>query len=247
MINKTIIGILLLSFLLLFVTSISAYTIRIPVCNSNSTINDTCLNYSYVGAVTNAPKAIMYLGDDGNLYLTNDTQIQYTMYNNYTNYTNIYNVTNVTNITHVSNYYVYNFTNGTASNITIVQNFTANDSIIRAWVSSLNLSIFNSTMYNKSEADSIFAFKGDLSNIQNALANYATKQDILLLDSKIAQSSASILNFSGINGSINLKALQEHVDNNTGDFNMTWKVVIVINCILLLLVIAMIAKLMMSG
>lgn len=243
MINKTIFSILLLSFLLLFVTSISAYTIKIPVCTSSSTINDTCLNYSYVGAITNAPKAIMYLGDDGNLYLTNDTQVQYTIVNNYTNYTNVYNVTNVTQL--VSNYYSYNLTNG--SNITIFQNFTANDSIIRTWISSLNLSIFNNTIYNKSDADSIFAFKGDLVNLQNALANYATKNDISILDSKITQSSLSSLNLSGINGSINLKAIQDHIDNSTGDFSMTWKVIIIINCVLIVILILLIAKNMIAG
>jgi hypothetical protein len=218
------------------------YTIKIPVCTSNLTAD--CINYTHVSAITNAPRAIMYLGEDGNLYLTNDTQIQYTIVNNYTttNYTTVYNVTNVSQFYNVTNYYSYNLTNG--SNMTIIQNITANDSVIKEYLEKFNLSLFNGTIYNKTEADSVFAFKGDLSNIQNSMA---TKAELGMIDNKYSPLLA--LSFAGPNGSlINLTSLSQKVDENTDSgFSITWKVIIVINCILLLLIIVMIAKMMMSG
>ena len=234
MTNKTILGVLAFTFLLLFISGTLGYSIKIPVCNS--TLNDSCITYSNVAAIASAPLASMYLGADGNIYLTNDTLSNYTIYSPV-----FYNYTNITqNITY---YYSYNLTNG--SNLTIYQNVTANDTMLRTWIATLNLT-FNQSGYNRTEADSLFASKIDLANLQNALVNYASKNDLNTLNAKF--SPLLYINFTGTNGSsINLKAIQDHVDNSTGDFNMTWKVIIIINCFLVVVVILLVARSMMAG
>lgn len=239
---KNLIKVLITCFLLVFLmTQVSAYTVQIPVCNAS--ISTSCVNITYVGAITNAPRAIMYLGSDGNLYLTNDTTIQYTIVNNYTSPT-YYNITNITT-QNVTNYYSYNLTNG--SNLTIIQNFTANDSIIQAWVNNLNLSnvavltMFNRTYYTKIDSNSIFASKNDLTALQNVLTSYATKGEINNLDIKYTPLLA------GPNGTVaNYTALVEKIENNSGGFSLTWKIILIINGILTLLLLIMVVKNMMG-
>jgi len=227
MINKKIIiNLLLLNFLLILsLNGVLSYTLKFPLCNSSSTINDSCINYITATAITNAPQAIMFLGQDGNIYLTNDTQIAYTIVNNITNITN-----NITN-----NYY-YNATNG--SDIIVVHNITANETYLKSWINSLNItSIFNFSGYNKSEIDVLLASKIDTTSLQTALANYATQTQLNNLN--------IVLNPNGT--PINFTALQEYYENKDGDFSMTWKIIIIINCFLIVILILLIAKTIMTG
>ena len=247
MINKKI-GILLFSCmllsLLLSVNFILGYTIKIPVCNStinNSNNTNSCINYTTVSAVTNAPPAMIYLGQDGNLYLTNDTSMNFS--NNYNATFITYQVTNITNVTYI---YSYNATNGSTINVTILQNVTANETYLRQWIASLNISsFFNYTGYNKSDADSIFASKSDLNNIQNSLG-LATKIDLNSFEARLSP----LLSLNVINNgtTINLTALADHVENTKGDdFNMFWKVIVIINIVLVVIVMLVLIRNIMSG
>jgi hypothetical protein len=224
--KKTILSIFFFAFLLAILNTIpiSAYTFQIPLCNP-PIMNTSCINYTSVSPITNAPvNGIMY-SKDGYLYLTNETPVNYTIYNNYTNIT--YNVTNVT-------IYSYNISNG--SSLTIIQNITANDSIIRDWINSK----FNTTIYNKSEANDTFAFRIELNELRNNLVNYAAKTDLNVLDSKYNYLLA--INATGINGTISLNDL-----NNKDGLSMTWKIIIIINCLLIVILIFVVIKNMMSG
>lgn len=191
---------------------IGAYSIKINTCNA--TVNISCLNISTVPAITTAQYAYMYLGSDGNIYLTNDTAYVYTnmSYFNVTYFNITY--TNYTNIT-----YVYNLTNG--STLQVVQNFTANDSAIEVWLTGTN---FRATFYNKTQADNLFALKSD----------YATKAELNVVDAKYA---AAVLTTTFItdNGTvINSTYIANHVYNE-GDFSIIWKIMIIASLILIIL------------
>jgi hypothetical protein len=238
MINKKIIlGSLLLSlFLILSLNGILAYTYKFQLCNP-PTINDSCINYSSVSPVTNAPiNGIMYW-KDGSLYLTNETPLNY----NYTYVT--YNVTNVTYVTNS-----YNLTNGTNVTIIQIQNITANDTLVQQWLSSLNISnssVFNWSnlgIYTKNETQA--ALNAELSSVQTLLANYATKADLDALNNALNAKYGYLLaiNSTGINGTINLNEI-----NNGGGFDMTWKVIIIIIGVLVFILIIMFVRSMMSG
>lgn len=248
MINKKIIiSFLLLSFfLILSLNGILAYTLKFPLC-SPPIINNSCINYTIAQAVTNAPSAIMYFGQDGNLYLTNDTLIQYTVINNITYPT--YQTINTTNITYIYN---YNATNGSVINVTIYQNITANETYLRQWLASINFSnassnissLFNISGYNRAEAEAAFAFKSELTNLQNGVSNtFATKVEMNNLDAKYA---ALLI---GQNGTVtNFTALAEKIENNTsGEFSITWEIIIIINSILAVCIILFLVRSMMSG
>jgi len=209
----------------ILLSGISAYTFQLPLCNA--TINTSCINYTSVGAITNAPiNGIMFFRD-GNLYLTNDTIINYTVTNNIT-------VNNITqNITHIYN---YNATNG--SSITVVQNITANESIIRDWVAAkLTTTFSNITFYNRSDADITFAFKSDVTNLRteitNMLLNYPSITD---MNNKYGY--LLVINTTGVNGTIQLT-------EDMGDgMSTTWKVIVIINCVLIVLLMIIIIKMM---
>jgi hypothetical protein len=229
MVNKKII--LSLFFFGLFLSvlnGIIAYTYQIPLCSS--TINSSCINFTSVGAITNGPINGIMFWKDGYLYLTNDTLTNYT--------SNTYITYNITNITYVTN--SYNLTNG--SNITIIQNITANDTLVQQWISSLNLSNNWSSLgiYTKNETQA--ALNAELSSVQSLLANYATKADLDALNNALNIKYGYLLaiNSTGINGTINLNEI-----NNGTEFSMTWKVIIVINCILIVILIIFIVRNMM--
>lgn len=241
MINKKIIvSLLLLSFLLIFsLNGILAYSYKLQICNP-PILNTSCIDSTSVLPITNAPSAIMFIGPDGNLYITNDTPIQYG--NNITNVTNIY----VTNVTYTNVTYSYNLSNGT--NITIIQNITANDTLVQQWLSSLNLSSLNSSVFNWSSLgiytknDTDNALNTELTSVQNLLTNYASKNDLTTLDSKYKYLLA--ISPSGINGSVDLTGL---VNGNSGDFSMTWKVIIIIDIIITILLMIVLIKGMMGA
>jgi hypothetical protein len=222
--KKIIYSLFFLAFFLIMLNGILAYTLQISLCNP-PTINESCINYTSISPVTNAPvNGIMYW-KDGYLYLTNETPINYTINNNY----------NVTNITfQITNITTYNLSNG--SSLTIIQNITANDSIIQNWV---NSKLSNITVYNRSDANTTFAFRTELTDLINTLSSYATKNDLTNFDAKYGYLLA--INSSGINGTINL--------NETGneEFSLTWKVIVIIDCILTIILIIFIVRSMMSG
>lgn len=232
--KKILISLLFFTFFLaMTLNGIVAYTFQIPLCNSSS-LDDTCINFTSTSSITNAPINGIMFWRDGYLYLTNDTSINYTVYNN-----TVYNITNVTYQT-INATYIYNISNG--STLTIIQNVTVNESIIKDFINSkLNNSFFNGSFYNKSETDSIFALKTEINDLKNQFANYASKNDITSLDAKYGYLLA--INASGINGSsINLNELSQ--DNG---LSMTWKVIIIINSIFILVLIIVMIKGMMSG
>lgn len=195
-----------------------------PLCNS--TTNSSCINYTSVSPITTAPMNGIIFVRDGYLYLTNDTLINYTTINNISYY-----ITNITNIT-----YVYNISNG--SNLTIIQNITANDSIIRDWVNSkLNSSFLNSSYYIKNETDIKFVFRTELDELKNTLTTYSTKND---LNTRYGYLLA--INASSVTGSINLDNLNE--DNG---FTMVWKVILIIDCVLTVLLMIGLLKMSMDN
>lgn len=217
MITKKIISSLFFFVLLLtIIIGISAYTFQIPICNS--TINNSCINITSISPITNAPNGIMFW-KDGYLYLTNDTATNYT----------IYNITN-TNITYQNITYFYNISNG--SSLTIIQNITANESIIRDWINSkLNSTFYNNSFYNRSDADITFAFKTEFNNLKNSLSTYAMKTDLDKYGYLLT------INASGIDA-INV--------NENGGLSTTWIVIIIINCVLTVVLMLFIIKMMMS-
>lgn len=230
MINKKIIlsSLFFMFFLVIILNGIMAYTFQIPLCNSS--INSSCINLTSVASITNAPINGIMFWKDGNLYLTNDTSFNYTVYNN-----TVYNVTNITYQT-INATYIYNITNG--SNVTIIQNITANDSIIRDWINSkLNNTFFNGSIYNKSDAEITFALKTELNELKTSIANYATKNEMTSLDSKYAYLLA--INGSGLNGSININEL-----SNDNGISTTWMVIIIINCVLTVILIIVMIRIM---
>jgi hypothetical protein len=239
--NKIILNIFLLSFFLILSLNVisiptSAYTFQIPLCNS--TVNTSCINLNTITPVTNAPiNGIMYWRD-GNLYLTNDTVINYTIINNITNITYQNNITNITYQTTNVTTYVYNISNG--SSLIVYQNITANDSIIRDWINSkLNSSFSNTSLlnfYNKTDAEITFALKTELIELRSNLVNYATKADVDKYGRLL------VIDTSGLNETLNL---QELVDNN--GLSMTWMIIIIVNCVLVVVLMIAVVKLMMNG
>jgi hypothetical protein len=211
---------------LTLLNGISAYTFKIPVCND--TVNTSCINYTAITPITNAPINSVMFFRDGNLYLTNDTTFTYTIVNNITNITQ-----NITNI------YSYNATNG--SDITVVQNITANESIIRDWVvTKLTTTFSNMTFYNKSEADNLFAFKTEMNNVKTEITNMLLSYPSIT-DMNNKYGYLLVINTSGANGTIQLT---EDVGSGMG---MTWKVIIIINIVISVLLMIVIVKIMMDN
>jgi hypothetical protein len=218
--KKILLGLFFFGLFLLMLNGIFAYTYQIPLCNSS--INDSCLNFTSVGPITDGPINGIIFWKDGYLYLTNETIINHTI--------NYYNMTNVTyqNITNVTTNYYYNISNG--SSLTIIQNVTANDSLIKEWMNSkMNLSF-----YNKSDAEITFAFKTELNELKNTLSSYAAKTELDKYGYLLAINASDV-----INGTIGNK--------NDINFNLTWEVIIIINCILTVILIIFIIRSMMSG
>jgi hypothetical protein len=217
LIKKLGVSVTFLVFALLLINLANAYSVKINVCNS--TLNTSCLEITSVSAITTAPYSYIYLGPDGNIYLTNDTSFNYV---NATNITYIMNYNNVTNF--------YNMSNG--SDLIVVQNFTANDSLIEAWLLQTNLSKY---FYNRTFADSIFALKGD----------YATKTELNSIDVKYA--AAITTNFITTNGTtINSTVVADYVINDKDDFTMVWKIILISSFVLTLLLFVMIIRMTVS-
>lgn len=207
-----------LIFLLILITSVTAYSYKIPVCNATS-YNNSCLNVTSVGAITNAPNSMIYY-QDGNIYLTNDTIPNIHAIYNYT-------MINVTNISY-NNITMINFTNISYYNGTIL-NYT------------YNYSYGSSNTINKSEFDNIYANQSQLTNLINSLpTTYSTKTDLINLEARITNLN-SISNLS----SLNMTRINEHLDS--GDFSGSWKIAIVIEGILIVLLILFAMRMSMSG
>lgn len=219
--KKTILSIFFLALFLVTLNGVIAYTLQIPLCNA--TTNTSCINSTSVAPVINNSNGIYFR--DGFLYLTNDTNITH----NITYVT--YNVTNIT-------VYSYNISNG--STLNIYQNVTGNDTIIRDWVNAkLNATLFNMSFYNKTDADINFAFKTELAalrtEITNALTAYSTKVDLDTRYGPLLTLNSSALNQTAID------------DLNEDKFTLTWKIVLIIDCVLTVLLLIGLMRLTMSG
>jgi hypothetical protein len=143
---------------------------------------------------------------DGYIHVTNDTPINYT----------------INTITNITNYYVYNVTNGS---INIIQNLNTTDNY--TYINNAISNILNSSIYNKSQSDNIFATKNEINEIKNTLGTYAYRTDIDYLNNTINE-----VNLSGLN----MTELREHLDNPF-KFNLIWVILIGINILFTLMLI----------
>lgn len=248
--KKAYLYISILSFLLVIVTigEISAYSYQIPVCNSTnisnvSNTNVSCVPIIGVSSITNAPQAMIYY-QNGNLYITNETGINYTIiYNSslapihFNNYTNM-SVQNITNIT----YYTYMINNSNGSSYTFQQNISLNNDYVRSLFNQLYSDTNFSKFYNRTEMDTLLSsqLSAQLTTLTNNLGSYATKGELVNLDLKMA--NVNTINWT----SFNLTRINEYMDNG-GDFNITWKVVVIFEGVVILLLLIFVAKTMMSG
>jgi len=214
--KKIILNLFFFVFILTIINAVSAYSFQVPVCNS--TINDSCINFVSTAPITTAPTNGLVYWKDGYLYFTNETPID--SINNTYIYT--YNNTIYTGVS-------YNISNG--STITIIQNITANDTIIRNWV----YSQLNSTFYNKSEADIAFVPRTEFNPLRDSLpTTYVTITD---LNSKYSYLLA-------INGS---EIINGTISSGDGEkLTITWKIIIIINCVLIVILLIAIIKIMMA-
>lgn len=238
--TKPIYVLLLIILSLVFIANVSAYTLKLPVCNA--TVNNSCINISDSPGTTNSvtPAIIFYQG--GNLYISNDIPQNYTITyvnNNWTNYTNYTNLTQfiqqITNVTYVT--YIINNSNG--SSLIFQQNYSINNSYIRhLFDEEYAISPF-ANYFNKTEADSRFTLKGEIPN----LAAYLTRGDFEARWATLSNLNNLNLNLSNLN----VSQINEHLDNG-GDFTMNWKIIIgVIGIMVLGIAIMMIKGMMDSG
>jgi hypothetical protein len=209
--KKILLSLFFFASFLIVLNGVMAYSFQFPLCNP-PIINNSCINYTAVAAITNAPiNSVMYWRD-GYLYLTNETAI-------------VYNTTHITNITYTNVSYFYNISNG--SSVTVIQNITANESIVREWlVAKLNSTFYNMTFYNRTEADGLFAFKSEISEVRNRFVGYVTTAD---LDTRYGYLLS--INSTGINGSVNLSDIAD------SGFTTTWKVIVIINSIMIVILV----------
>lgn len=217
------IKLLLFSILLLTIIYVSAYSIQIPVCNNNLTLN--CINYSNVTSINNASHAVLFVGEDGNLYLTNETPPYVATIYNYTSY----NVTNVT-------YHYYNTSNGS---ISVYYNVTANETQVKEWLEKLYKNLSN--IYNKTDVEEVFVNKSlfnesyhELKNITTHLYDYINNVNMTLVNNQMG------------NISFNVSEINDFLEDNS-KFTLFWKFVIIINIFLLMVVIAMLIRMVSSG
>ena len=257
---KKIYALVLISIILLIVTilisSTSAYTIKLPLCNGtistfclplcNGTISTSCINFNDTIGTTNSGTSAIIFYQNGNIYISNDTPANYTI--NYYNLTNIINSTNVTYVYPITNYYV-NLSNGstyfiqdnkTTINYTI--NYTINNDYIRDLFQQVYVASNWSNFYNKTYIDLNFETIGDINSVKTTLSTYVTKTDLAAFDARIA----SLNNINGFNWTdFNMTRMNEISDS--GAFSMFWKVIIIIEGIIIVLLLAFVVKSMSSG
>lgn len=241
MMTKPIYVLSLIILSLVLIANISAYTLKLPVCN-DGIVNTSCVNVSDATGTSNTGTPAVIFYQNGNLYVSNDIPLNYTITyvnNNWTNYTNLTQVTQqITNVTYVT--YIINNSNG--SSFVFQQNYSINNSYIHSLFNEVYASSNYSNFYNRTDSDSRFATKGELPN----LAAYLTRGDF-------EARWATLANLNTLNNlnltSLNISRINEHLDNGgSGDFNMTWKIIIgVIGIIVLGMAIMMIKSMMDNG
>jgi len=191
-------------FILFLMAGIDSYSYKIAVCNSSS--NNTCFYMNETPYISQGETNARVFYKDGYIHVTNDTPINYT----------------INTITNITNYYVYNVTNGS---INIIQNLNTTDNY--TYINNAISNILNSSIYNKSQSDNIFATKNEINEIKNTLGTYAYRTDIDYLNNTINE-----VNLSGLN----MTELREHLDNPF-KFNLIWVILIGINILFTLMLI----------
>lgn len=243
MFNKIYASIMIILVLVLLsilsIATISAYTLKIPVCN-DGIVNTSCVNINDATGTTNNTNPAILFYQNGNLYLSNDIPASYNM--NYYNLTNIsyFNVTNITqqytNITYLT--YVMNYSNGS----TFV--FQPNYSIDNDYIKTLFQQVFQasnwSNFYNTSYINANFESISDINNVKSTLGSYATQAQLASFDARLNNINGG--NLSGVN----MTKLNDLL-NNGGDFSMGWKVAIVIIGLLVIVIAIMIFRMGMGG
>jgi hypothetical protein len=225
----TIVFVALLTIFLIL--NVSAYNYKLSICNS--TLNDSCINITDSTGTTGVPAVVFY--KDGAFYITNE--INATVSPNITYY---YNVTNVTQYTTTVTNYTYttqviNLSNGSTFSI----NITINDSMVQSAIQGY----YNNTnsYYTKADADTRFASLSDYNNYKGAVgASYVPITRIQVLEDKFGIINS--INWTGFN----LTAINNHIDGG-GDFNMTWKIVVVVEGVIIVLLLLVFGRQMMSG
>ena len=244
---------ILISIILLIATisisSTSAYTIKLPVCNG--TVSTSCINFTDAVGTTNSGTLATIFYQNGNIYVSNDIPPNYTI-NNYftiTNASNYMNVSmNVTNITYQNISYItyqINLSNGSTyviqENHTVI-NYTVSNDYIRELFQQVYVASNWSNFYNKTYIDTNFETIGDINSVKTALSTYATKIDLANFDARIT----SLNNINGFNWSdFNMTRINEISDGGT--FSMFWKVMIIIEAVVIVLLLAFVVRSMSSG
>jgi hypothetical protein len=219
--------------ILLLAISVNAYSYKIPICTiANST--DCVYTFTTTG-VTGNPALVFY--QDGHLYVTNESGFNFSE-NNYYNITNITYINasyfNITNIT------TYHINNSNGSSFIFQNNITLN----KSYVKELFDELYNNTsnFYNKTQSDSLYATQVQFNGLLNNVATLATKGELVNLETRLNVNDLNNINWS----SFNLTKINEYIDND-GGFNITWKTIIVIEGIIIILLLLFVIKTMMSG
>jgi hypothetical protein len=134
-----------------------------------------------------------------------------------------------------------NYSNG--SSFILQPNVTIDEDTVVSRINKLySLSNF-SRFYNKTEIDGTFATQSQMNGLVTSLGNYATKGDLINFDTRLA----SLNNLNSINwSSFNLTEINEHIDGN-GDFSTTWRAIVIIEGVIILLLLIFVAKIAISG
>lgn len=219
--------------------NVSGYVYQIPICSTTNTTD--CLKANTTTGINGIPAIIFY--QNGYLYVTNETSYNFTstVYYNVTNITTYINLTNITyqNVSYIT--YMINNSNG--SSVVYQQNITVDNTYIRRLFNDLYSDTNFSRYYNKTEIDNTFATQNQFNTVSNNMINYASKGDLVTLDSKFSNMN----NLNNINWtSFNLTQINEHIDNG-GDFSMTWKVIVIVEGVIILLLLLFVARSMMNG
>lgn len=247
---------LVIILVFLSIATISAYTIKLPVCSD--TVTTSCVNLNDATGTVNAGNPAIVFYQSGNLYISNDIPTNYSnvyhynvtnvTYMNYTNMTYI-TYTNLTNITQNNISYItyhMNYSNGSTFVIqqnTTVINYSINNDYIRDLFQQVYIASNFSNFYNRSYIDANFETLGDINNVKAALSTYATRAELANYDARIAAlNNLNSLNWSGFN----MTRLNE-ISDGGGDFSMTWKVIIVIEGVVIILLLLLVVKNMMGG
>lgn len=149
--------VLFFSVLLFSIFLVQAYTLKIPLCNS--TINTSCLNYTFSDSIDTTYLVAMFF-KDGYLYISNNSSPNYNI-----------TIINVTNNTYPTYSYAYTVSSG--ASMTVYQNITTNDSFVESWLlrNYGNYQNLWNSSYTRNEADLRFV------NL-SYLTNFVTRNEI---------------------------------------------------------------------